>query len=61
MKWVQSKFKFNNYNREEPDIYLGMELSKMDNDHREKCWYMSSEKYCTTVVNIFIQHWIRKA
>ena len=53
MKGVQSKFKFKNYKTEEPNIYLCVELSKIDNDHKDECWEMSSDKYCTAVVNNF--------
>ena len=53
MKGIQSKFKFNNDKMKEPDIYLGVELSKMYNNHKYKCWYMSLDKYCTAVVNNF--------
>ena len=35
----------------EPDIYLCFELSNMDNNHRDECWDMSSDKYCTDMVN----------
>ena len=53
MKGVQSKLKFNNDNMEELDIYPGVELSKMDNNSRDKCWDMSSENYCNAMVNNF--------
>ena len=64
MKGVQSKFKFKNYKTEEPDIYLCVEFSNMDNNHREEFWDMSSDKYCTAMVNNFyttlvlLPHWV---
>ena len=50
MKGIQSKLKLNNDKMEEPDIYIGAELSNMDNKHKDECWAMSSKKYCTDMV-----------
>ena len=36
---------------EEPDMYLGAELSKIANEDGAECWAMSSEKYCIAAVN----------
>ena len=44
MKVIQSKFKLNKNKMEEPDIYIGSELSKMDKDRGEKLWDMSLDK-----------------
>ena len=35
---------------EEPDIYLGASLSRMNNDTGKACWAISSDKYCATAV-----------
>ena len=37
---------------EEPDIYLGAQLSKMTNSDGQECWGISYEKYCMETVNI---------
>jgi hypothetical protein len=34
----------------EPDVYLGAEISKMDNEQGRECWAMSSDKYCAAMV-----------
>ena len=36
---------------EKLDVYLGAELSTMDNEQGRKCWAMSSDKYCAAMVN----------
>ena len=51
MKGVQSKFKIKNDKTEEPDIYLCVELSKMENYHMYECWDMWSDKYFTAMFN----------
>ena len=43
MKGIQSKLKLNNDKMEEPDIYIGAELSNMDDKHKVECWAMSSK------------------
>ena len=50
MKGIQSKFKLKDDKMEEPDVYLGAELSHMDNEQGDLCWAMSSEKYCIAMV-----------
>ena len=35
---------------DEPDMYLGAELSKIDNVDGDECWSMSSDKYCVAFV-----------
>ena len=50
MKGIQTRFKIKNDKMEEPEIYLGSELSKMDNVHGDSCWAMSSDKYCAAMV-----------
>ena len=51
MKVIQVKFKLKGYKIEEPDMYLYAELSNMTNVDGKYCWYMSSDKYCTSAVN----------
>ena len=36
---------------EVPTVYLGADLSKMDNSQEDSCWAMSSEKYCSAFVS----------
>lgn len=50
LKGIQSKFKLKDDKMEEPEIYLGAELSRMDNLEGESCWAMSSDKYCAAMV-----------
>ena len=50
MKGIQAKFKMKGGNMEEPDMYLGAELSKMTNVDGKECWDISSDKYCTSAV-----------
>ena len=33
-----------------PDVYLGADLYTMDKDQGDKCWAMSSDKYCAAMV-----------
>ena len=35
---------------EKPEVYLGAELSSMDNEQGIECWEMSSDKYCANMV-----------
>ena len=50
LKQIQAKFKLKDDKMEEPELYLGAELSKMDNEHGDECWAMSSDKYCASMV-----------
>ena len=36
---------------EKPDVYLSLELSTMYNYQGYECWAMSSDKYCSAMVN----------
>ena len=51
MKGIQPKFKFKDDKMDKPDVYLGAELFTMDNKQGDKCWAMSSDKYCAAMVN----------
>ena len=42
---IQSKLKLKVNTIEEPDMYLGAELSKMTNFDSQECWAVSSDKY----------------
>ena len=44
MKGIQKKFKLKDDNMEKPDVYLGAELSTMDNEQGGECWAISSDK-----------------
>ena len=50
LKQIQSNFKFKDDKMEEPDTYLGGDLSKIDNVEGKPCWSMSSDKYCAALV-----------
>ena len=50
MKGIQAKFKLKNDKMEKPDIYLGAELSTLDNEHGDSCWAMPSDKYYAAMV-----------
>ena len=50
MRGIQSKFKLKDDKMEEPDTYLGAELSKITNADGDTCWAMSSDKYCAAMV-----------
>ena len=50
MKGIQDKFKLKDDKIEEPETYLGAELSKMVTANGTECWTMSSEKYCKAAV-----------
>ena len=47
---VQLKFKPKDDKMEEPETYLGADLSKMNNKDGDECWAMSSDKYCAAMV-----------
>ena len=50
MKGIQGKFKLKRGRIEEPDIYLGAELSNMTKVDGQECWDMSSDNYFTAGV-----------
>ena len=50
LKQIQSNFKFKDDKIEEPQTYLGGDLSKITNTDGIPCWSMSSDKYCTAMV-----------
>ena len=51
MKSIQSKFTFKDNKIEKPEIYLGAGMSQMDNQDGDLCWAMSSDNYCSALVN----------
>ena len=53
IKGIQSKFKLKDEKMEIPDVYLGAELSTMDNEQGDECWAMLSDKYCAAMVKNF--------
>ena len=50
MRGIQKKFKLNNDKMEKPEVYLGADLSSMDNEQGIECWAMSSSKYCAAMI-----------
>ena len=50
MRSIQVKFKIKNDKMEEPDTYLGADISKFENDDGCLCYAMSSDKYCAALV-----------
>ena len=42
MKSIQTKFKLKDDKTEEPEVYLGADMSQMDNVHGDLCWAISS-------------------
>jgi Reverse transcriptase (RNA-dependent DNA polymerase). len=50
LKGIASKFKLKDDKMAEPDVYLGADISKMDNEQGHECWAMSSDKYCAAMV-----------
>ncbi len=50
LKQIATRFKLKKDKMDEPDVYLGAELSKMENEDGDLCWAMSSEKYCTAFI-----------
>ena len=50
MVGIQGKFKLKDDKIEEPETYLGAELSKMETANGTKCWTISSDKYCKAAV-----------
>ena len=47
---IQEDFKFKDGKIEEPDTYLGGDLSKIANNQGQMCWSMSADKYCMALV-----------
>ena len=47
---IQEDFKFKDGKIEEPDTYLGGDLSKIANTDGKLCWSMSADKYCMALV-----------
>ena len=47
---IAAKFKLKDDKMDEPDMYLGGSLSKIDNVEGHECWAMSSDKYCAAMV-----------
>ena len=47
---IQEDFKLKDDKMEEPDTYLGGELSKIANTDGQMCWSMSADKYCMALV-----------
>ena len=45
MKGIQSTFKLKDDKMEKPDVYIGAELSTMNNEQVDEFWAMSSDKY----------------
>ena len=50
MQGIQRTFKLKDDKIEEPEMYLGAELTKMHNETNKECWAMSSDKYCAAAV-----------
>ena len=50
MNLIKGKFKLKGDKIEVPTSYLGAELSQMQNSDGDKCWAISSEKYCNAAV-----------
>ena len=50
MKQIATKFKLKDDNMDEPEIYLGANLSKMDNSEGNECWAISADQYCAAFV-----------
>lgn len=44
------KFKLKDDKIAEPETYLGADLTKMDNEHGDECWAMSSDSYFAAMV-----------
>ena len=47
---IQNKFKLKDNKMEEPETYLGADLSRMDNEDGDISWGMSSDKYCQSLL-----------
>ena len=45
-----SRFKIQDYKIEKPYIYPGTQLSNLKYVDCDVCWYMSSDKYCASVI-----------
>ena len=46
----QYLFKLKNDKIEEPSVYLGAQISKMENSDGQECWVMSADTYCAAMV-----------
>ena len=51
LKGVQMKFKLKEDKMEPPEIYLGAEMSQIDNENGDLHWAMSADKYCNALVS----------
>jgi len=50
LKAIQDKnFKFKDDRVDKPEVYLGADLSLMDNEEVTECWAMSSDNYCAAM------------
>ena len=47
---IKSKFKLKDDKMDEPDMYLGASLSRLDNEDGDACWAMSSDQYCKAMI-----------
>jgi hypothetical protein len=59
LKQIQNNFKFKDDKMEEPESYLGGDLSKIDNVEGKPCWSMLSDKYCSAMVKN-VEHILQK-
>ena len=50
MKGILSKFKFKYDKMEKPGVYLGADITTMDNKQGDEFWAMSSDKYCAAMI-----------
>ena len=50
MKGIEAKFKLKDDKIEEPSVYLGAQISKMENSDGQECWAMSADTYCAAMV-----------
>ena len=50
LQQIQAKFKLKDDKMKELELYLSAEMSKIDNEHWEKCQAISSDKYCGLMV-----------
>ena len=50
LKGIASKFELKDDKMETPEMYLGAQISRMQNNDGNLCWAMSSDKYCSAIV-----------
>lgn len=50
MKNIQGKFKLKDNKMEEPDTYLGADITKIQNEEGDLCYVVSIDKYCGVLV-----------